>query len=208
MMAQWTRLSARVDAMTLRERFLVFVCVLAMLGGLTYLLFVMPLIQLQKQRAAQLDQGSANMQVRMDRLQVGMLEGRRSRAAQLGTDIAGLQGEVAAIEREISGLTGRTSDAAALPAMLRRVLRRTEKVALVRVSAASPDAGTTPPPGVAGMSGSGLDITLAGGYLDLMEYLATLEAALPQARWSSLRLTSETVPAQVAVRIAMPEVRP
>jgi hypothetical protein len=37
-----------------------------------------------------------------------------------------------------------------------------------------------------------------------MEYLAALEAALPQARWSALRLTAETVPPQLSVRIAAP----
>ena len=208
MKEQFARLTARVDAMTLRERFLIFICVLAVLGALTYLLFVMPLMQLQKQRTAQLDQGSAEMEGRLDQMQIGMLEGRRSRAAQLGTDIARVQGELEVIDREIAGLTDRTRDAAALPAMLKRVLRRTDKVALVRVMSASADAGTTAPPGTAGMSGNGLDITLAGGYLDLMEYLATLEAALPQARWSALRLTAETVPAQVAVRIVAPQVKP
>jgi hypothetical protein len=56
--------------------------------------------------------------------------------------------------------------------------------------------------------GGGLDITLAGGYLDLMEYLATLEAALPLARWSALRVSAETAPAQAAVRIVTPRSAP
>jgi MSHA biogenesis protein MshJ len=197
------RLAERVDAMSVRERFLIFLCVLTALGALTWVLFVLPLGQLQKQRAAQLDQQSADMERRVGNMQVGILEGRRTRAAQLGADIARVQGEIDSVEREIAALSAGAGEAAALPGMLKRVLRNTDKVALVRATAAS-DEGAAPPPGVAGLSGRGLDITLSGGYLDLMEYLAALEAALPQAQWSALRLTAETAPPQVAVRIAMP----
>jgi MSHA biogenesis protein MshJ len=207
--AQVARAIVRVDAMTRRERVMIFVCLLAVLGAITYLFFVLPLLNVQKQRAAQIDQSSAEMDMLRDRAQVGMLEARRSHATQLDADIARVQGEIDALERELAGISpGTTGDAAGMPAILRRVLVRTDKVALVRVSFAPPEAGAAPPPGVAGTSGSGLDITLAGRYLDLMDYLATLEAALPQARWGSLRLTSETVPAQVTVRILMPQGRP
>lgn len=208
MMAELKRSIARVDAMTLRERVLLFLCVLVVLGALTYVLFVMPLATAQKQRAAQIDQGSAQMEALRDQAQVGMLEGRRVRAAELGAEIASLQGEIDAIEREIATLSDGAGKAASLPAMLKRVVRRTDKVALVRVVSSSAEAGAAPPPGVAGVAGDGLDITLAGRYLDLMEYLAALEAAMPQAHWSSLRLTAETVPVQVVVRMVTPQGRP
>ena len=208
MKAQLKRAMARVDAMTLRERVLIFVCVLAVLGGLAYVLFVLPLMSLQKQRAAQLDQRSAEMDAQRDRMQGGILEGRRAHATQLGADIARMQGDLDAVEREIAAFSESGAHGTALPEMLKRVVRRTDKVALVRVTSGSGEAGTAAPPGVAGSAGSGLDITLAGRYLDLMEYLATLEASLPQARWGSLRLNTETVPPQLSVRIVMSQGRP
>jgi len=206
--AELKRVMVRVDAMTLRERVMLFVCVLVALGALTYVLFVMPLAAAQKQRAAQIDQSSAQMEALRDQAQVGMLEGRRTRAAQLQAETASLQGEIDATEREIAALSDGAGKAASLPAMLKRVVKRTDKVALVRVVSSSSEAGAAPQPGVAGVAGDGLDITLAGRYLDLMEYLAALEAAMPQAHWSSLRLTAETVPPQLIVRMVNPQGRP
>jgi len=198
----------RVDAMTLRERGLLFLCVLVVLGALTWVLAVMPLAAVQKQRAAQIDQVSAQMEALRDQTQVGILEGRRQRAAQLGADIARLQAQIDAIEGAADTAPGKGGEAASAAALLKRVVRRTEKVALVRVASSSAEPGGAPAAGTAGAPGSGLDITLAGRYLDLMEYLATLEAAMPQAHWSALRLTAETTPAQVVVRLAVPQGRP
>lgn len=205
MNAELKRAFARVDAMTMRERVLLFLCVLAVLGALTYVLSVMPLATAQRQRAAQIDQGSAQMEALRDQAQVGILEGRRSRAAQLNAEIASLQGEIDVLEGEVTALSDSAGKTASLPAMLKRVVKRTDKVALVRVVSSSSEGGAAQPPGVTGVAGNGLDITLAGRYLDLMEYLAALEAAMPQAHWSSLRLTAETAPVQVVVRMVAPQ---
>ncbi len=123
MNAELKRAFARVDAMTMRERVLLFLCVLVVLGALAYVLFVMPLANAQKQRAAQIDQGSAQMEALRDQAQVGMLEGRRSRAAQMHAEIASLQGEIDAIEGEIAALSDGAGKAASLPAMLKRVVK-------------------------------------------------------------------------------------
>jgi MSHA biogenesis protein MshJ len=203
MKAWWIRAATRVNAMTLRERALLFVSVVAALGAATHLLFIAPLTRLQAQQAAQLDVRSADMEQQIARNQLEILERRRDRARELATGIAGLQGELDELEREIAALSRNASEAVALPAMLRRVLRHTDKVALLRVASAG-DAGAAPAAGAAGLSGGGLDITLSGGYLDLMEYVATLEAALPLARWSALRVSAETVPARVSVRMVTP----
>lgn len=208
MRAQVRQLMDRVDAMTLRERGLLFLCVLVVLGALTWVLAVMPLAAVQKQRATQIDQVSAQMEALRDKTQVGILEGRRQRAAQLNADIARLQAQIDAIEGEAVTAPGKGGEEASAAALLKRVLRRTEKVALVRVASSSAEPGSAPAKGTAGVAGSGLDITLAGRYLDLMEYLATLEAAMPQAHWSALRLTAETTPTQVVVRLAVPQGRP
>lgn len=206
MKAWWARVAGRVNAMTLRERFLLFFGCVAILGAITYVLFIAPLARLQQQRAKQFEMRSAGVEQQLGRIQLEILERRRSRAAEISGDMAKLQGEIDAVEREIAALSESASAAVAVPAMLRRVLRRTDKVALLRVTSAGADATGAAPAGAAITPGSGLDITLAGGYLDLMEYLATLEGALPLARWSALRFSAETVPAQVAVRVATPRV--
>ncbi len=208
MKAWWTRIAARVNAMTLRERFLIFVGAVALLGAVTYLLFIAPLARLQQQSAAQFEMRSAGVELQLGRMKVDILERRRARAADIEADITRVQGELDAVEREIAESQESARAGAALPAMLRRVLRRTDKVTLLRVTSAGADAAAAAPAGAALASGSGLDITLAGSYLDLMEYLGTLEAALPLARWSALRFSAETTPPQAALRVAAPRVAP
>lgn len=207
MKAEWTKLAARVNALSMRERFLLFVVLVSLLGAFTYLLFILPLVSLQKARVAQIDSGSAAAEAQLGRMQMDILARRKAHAGELNTRIANLQAEIEAVEREVSDLTAAASEAVALPAMLKRVLRRSDKVALVRVSPAV-DAAAAPVNSMAAGQGNGLDITLAGSYLDLMEYLASLEAALPLARWSSLRVSAETAPAQAAVRIVTPRTAP
>lgn len=204
MKAGWNRVAARVDAMSKRERFLIFICIVGVLGAGANLLYIAPLIKLQKQRTAQIDTSSADAEAQLERMQIGILARRRTRADELARESAKVQGELDIVEREIARMAQSTREAVALPAMLRRVLRRSDKVTLVRVAPAADTAA----PGTAATQGSGLDITLAGGYLDLMEYLATLEAALPLARWSTLRFSAENAPAQVAVRVITPRAAP
>ncbi len=206
MSAWWTRLSARVNALSLRERSLLFVVLVSLLGAATNLFFIAPLLSLQKARVAQIDQGSAATEEQLGRLQQDIVARRRVLATELDTRMAAVQTEIDGVDREAAGLSLAASEAVALPAMLKRVLRRSDKVALVRVSPAGDAAAAGN--AMAAAQGSGLDITLAGSYLDLMEYLASLEAALPLARWSALRVSAETAPAQAAVRIVTPRAAP
>ena len=207
MKAWWTRLAARVNALSPRERFMLFVVLVSILGAATNLLFIAPLLSLQKARVAQIEKGSAATEEQLGRLQLDIFARRRVLAGELNEQVAAIQSEIDGVEREISELSLAASESVALPAMLKRVLRRSDKVALVRVS---PSGEAAAAPGAATSAGqaSGLDITLAGGYLDLMEYLAALEAAMPLARWSALRVSAETAPVQVAVRIATPRTTP
>lgn len=211
MKAWWTRLATRVDALSPRERFMLFVVLVSLLGAATHLAFIAPLVSLQMQRLAQMDMRSAETEEQLIRVQTETLARRQALAAELGNQGAMLQSEIDGIEREIAQLSQSASESVALPAMLRRVLRRSDKVALVRVSPAADAAaapGSAQGAAMAAAQGGGLDITLAGGYLDLMEYLATLEASLPLARWSALRVSAETVPPQAAVRIVTPRTAP
>jgi len=195
--ARWEKLVARVNAMKRRERLLLFATIVILLGAVTNQLFIAPLTRLQAQRAREIDTSSEAMEAQRVKLERSLAGSRRARMAELEGQIAAAQSEIEAADRAIASISASATDEAALSAVLRRSLAGTRKVALLRVSTAEAAAG-------APASGRGVDITLGGDYLDLMEYLAALEAALPQARWSALRLTAETTPVQVSVRIATP----
>lgn len=196
------RLWDRVNSLSLRERFLLFAALMGALGALTDVLFIRPLTRLQAQRAEQIEKQSAAMDAQRNRLELGLAERRRARVAELQAGTARVQAEVDAVEREIAELSGGAGSSEAMRAVLMRVPRRTDKVALLRV--ATPQAAAAPALAAAASPAVGLDITLGGGYLDLMEHLGAVEAALPHARWSALRFTAETSPPQVTVRMLTP----
>lgn len=198
----WNQLSKRINALALRERFLLFAAVVVVLGAITHQVFIAPLTRLQTQRAQEIDKRSEVLEAQRMRIEHDLARSRRARMDELQAQLARTQQEIDEVEREIARLSGSATDAAALRAVMTRALgrRATQNVTLVRVSTVQSPAASAA--GTAPGAGSGVDIVLAGGYVDLMEYLATLEAALPEARWSALRLNAETVPPQVSIRIA------
>jgi MSHA biogenesis protein MshJ len=179
---------------------LVFAALVGTLGAITQLFFIAPLIEQQKMLAAQIDKKSSAMDLQREELNIEMLKRGRDRLAELNANTLRIQADLVEVEREIKTLSGKGNDAAMTSTMLKRVLRRSDKVTLVRVSQSGTETGA----GLAAsgrVARSGLDITLSGSYLDLMEYLASLETALPAARWGALWLRAESSPAQLTLHI-------
>lgn len=201
MKEQWKKLTARINSLTLRERFLLFAGVVAVLAAITQAFFISPLLDQQKILVAQIDKKSSDLEIRRDEINLELLKRGRDRATLLNAEIARVQVDLEAVEREIAALSPSGGDPVAMSAMLTRVLRRSDKVGLVRIVQVGADPAPAAPAAAAVGARGGLDITLSGGYLDLMEYLAALEKALPRARWGALRLDAQAVPAQVTVRI-------
>ena len=197
----WGRLAARINAMTMRERFLLFACVIAVLGAITQAFFISPLNDQQKVLVAEIDKKSSDMDIRRNETNLEIFQRNRDQIMELNVNTLKVQSEIASVEREIAALSTNGIDAGAIPTMLKRVLRRSDKVTLVRVVQVGTDFSAVVPAGTQAASPGGLDITLAGSYLDLMDYLALLEKELPQARWGTLVLKADTMPVQVTVRI-------
>ncbi len=199
MMQLWNRLSARINALTMRERFLLFACVIAMLGGATNLLFISPLIDQQKILVAQIDRNSSQMDLQRDATNLEISKRRREQLKQLDAEALKLRNESDLIEKEIATLSAARANVPAVSTILRRVLHRSDKVTLVRVV----QVGTELSALSAGQVSvrSGLEVTLTGNYLDLMRYLALLERELPQARWGSMLLKAEGASPQITLRI-------
>lgn len=199
----WLQLSTRVDALTLRERFLLFACVTAVLGTLTYLLFIAPLGAQQKRLVEQIENRSAEMDRRIDEANAQISVQRRDRMSEINAAAVKAKSEIGVLEQEIADLSTGSVDAAAVSIILKRVLQRADRLALVRVLPVGnelPSASTTVAR-TASATVTGLDMTVAGNYLDLLQYLALLEKEMPQARWGNLVMKADTMPVQLTVRI-------
>jgi MSHA biogenesis protein MshJ len=199
MIARIKRLSARINALNVRERFLLFAVSVSILGGATDYFFITPLVNQQKALVAQLDQKSTDMDVLREKVNAEVLQRNLGRAAELVAGMRESKAELDAVDAEIASLNAVSADPVAMSALLSRVLKRSDKVTLVRVVQANDGAPVAV--GNAAANRGAIDITLAGNYLDLVDYLAALEKSLPQSRWGAVRLKAETGLAQLTLRI-------
>ena len=201
MNAKLKDLAARVNALSVRERFLLFAAAIGVLGALTDYFFISPLLAQQKALVAQLDKKSTDMDLIREKVDAEMLGRSVSRSSELKLAAAEVQRELDAVEREIADLSGSSASATPVTTMLKRVMQRSDKVAIVRVAQTGPGAQQVPRPTGTAADRGGLEITLSGSYPDLMEYLTSLERSLPQARWAGLTLKADAQLVQVSVRL-------
>ena len=201
MMALWLRLASRVNSMTLRERFLLFACVIAVLGGVTHLLFISPLIEQQRVLVEKIDKKSSEMDMLRDETNMEMRKRSRDYTTDLSARALKVQADIDLVEQEIAALTAKGGASREVSAILNRVLRRSDKIALIRVVPVGTELSAMPQGGARPTGRGGVDITLSGNYLDLMVYMAQLEKDLPQARWGALVLKAEPMPVQLTIRL-------
>jgi MSHA biogenesis protein MshJ len=212
----WQRYSTRFDALTLRERVMVFAAVMVVVMALGYTLAIEPQLLKQKRLATAMLQKQSEMKA--FETQVGTLLGSagpgaqrsgRERLAQLRAELAALEARIRAEERRFTA-----------PAQMRRVieglLARNRGVALeemktlavdtVSAAAAATAALASQPvklsakPAPQAASGErliyrhGVELTVSGSYLDLLAYARDLEKLPSQLYWGALELDAGAYP--------------
>ena len=213
--AQWQRLADRVDAMSLRERALIFLAVAMVLIVLVNTVLIDPLLVRHKklqQQIAQTQEKTNAMQTQIQTLvktwNVDPDIALRSRLAQL---------------REQSEQTGKTLEdiqsglvpPQRMPALLEDILRHNRSLRLVALktlpvtilgepeaTAAGKAAGETDKPAQAQKPATpesivykhGVEITVEGSYLDLLRYLTEIESLPWHMFWGKADLDVEKYP--------------
>ena len=135
----WTGCLTWMDALRFRERVLLFAAIIALLAAITEVMFVSSLTAEQRKLTTKLDSQSAASEARNDRIQIDMLQRANARGNEVSAELARVQRELDAVERDITALALPTGDAAGLAAVLSRVLKRNDRVKLVRVVSAGAD---------------------------------------------------------------------
>jgi MSHA biogenesis protein MshJ len=134
-------------------------------------------------------------------------------------DIAAAGKRMEAINNELQTLLPQTNDTAVLEQVLVQFLRKQPGLTLVGVSTMAADTApagagaagpaTGAPAGLpVGLTRKGLELRVSGPYSELMQYVQTLEGALPSMRWGSLVLKSETQPPVLTLQVYVLGVQP
>ena len=210
----WNRYAERIDALSLRERVLVFSTAMALLLALLYTLFIDPQLGAQKRLSATVMQRQAEL--RSIEAQITAIA--TSRAADpdrpLRERLAEVRKQLGEIEAQIAAEERKFTAPEQMKIVIEEMLARNRAVQLVamktlptstlaeaRAQAGKPQA---PAPGkphaeptAAGerlVYRHGIEVTVAGRYLDLLSYVRDLEHLRTQLYWSSLEIDATRYP--------------
>lgn len=201
----WQRYAVRIDAMTLRERAILFCAAAAALVAFVYSLWIDSEFTKAKRLGGQLAQRQAEMRTLQD--QIGKLgkireadpdRVNRERLERARTQLSQLEARIAAEERKFTAPDK-------MSAVLEGLLARNQRVRLVSLktlpissiaeerSAAAPGAAPAKPAAGAGrlIFRHGVELTVSGAYLDVLAYLSELERLPTQLYWNTLGLDGD-----------------
>ncbi len=186
----WLTQSARIDAMSLRERAFLFLAVIFVLLALADVLLLSPAQTAHRtiiQRHAA--QGVELTRLRAELSTVAQPVDANKAARQ---DLANADAQLQQVMQQIKTLAPVIEGGPPLEQVLEQFLRRQPGLTLLGTTSLAPEvatANTTPGnAAVPGLSKRGLELRVAGPYAELTRYVKTLEAALPSLRWGALAL--------------------
>lgn len=194
----WELVQGKVELMPLRERTIIFVAIAFAVIALTSVMLLNPLMEKQKvlsERLAQ-QQGKVKvMQAELEKLSKAKQEVEHS---PLRVRVAELKQQLEVQEENIKDRRSRLVDPDEMANLLKQVLNKNSKLQLVALE-------TLPVTLVAEPSKKAnaeqkqifkhsVKITLRGAYLDLFEYLATVEKAPIQMYWSGASFRVDKYP--------------
>lgn len=211
---QWIKLSTKLDAMTLRERAMVFAAVVAAILFLIYTVSVEPLLNRQK---------ALNLQIKTQQNQIAGIDLEIAAKAQgfVVDPDAATRAQLNAVRQEIdttsAGLMAIQKGLVApdkIAPLLEHLLRGNGKLKLMSMKtlpvtglneAAAQPAKAAPP--VAGATAAaaprkprellyrhGVEIVLQGSYLDMVSYMDALESLPVQLFWGKAQLDAQQYP--------------
>jgi MSHA biogenesis protein MshJ len=195
-------LFASLNAMSLRDRILLFLLVISLSVFLVERFWVSPAQVAHKVLQQRFAKQSANLQRMSDKF----------KPSATPVDIQKIQrDEIAAIKVSLDTVNRTISGAGAeapmpLAKVLVHLLQQHKGLTLLRTSSAILQKAIgndiqTAAELSAGLTQQGVELTLSGPYSELTRYVQTLENELPHVRWGSMKLISENSPAELTLQL-------
>lgn len=211
----WGKQSARIDALSLRERVFLFVSVIAGCMALADVVWLSPAQVAHKQLTQRFDKQSAELQRARAELKTLANPGDTNKAVR--DEIAAVKSGLDKVNQTIKDVLPSATQATPLAQVLVHLLRRHEGLTLLRTSTVAPEAAVA---GAAqavgsgaaalpvGLTRQGVELTVSGSYPELTRYVQTLEKALPHVRWGTMKLKSDKLPPELTLQLFLVSVQP
>lgn len=206
MKEKWKLMAGRIDALTLRERVLLFAAMITLLVMLPYSFGIQPSLRKQQLLLER---------IRQDQSQIDAMQKEMRAIAEAQQDmpdtparakLEALEQRLAEVEQEISQKQQQLVPAERMPDLLRSVMGKGSPVEFLSVTSVAGGPASVPEAAdaAAGESGAlaqpldiykhGAEITVRGRYMDLLGYLSRLEKSEWRLLWGPLSLTVEKYP--------------
>lgn len=220
MKRQWQRIALKIDAFNLRERVMIFAAVALVLIALVNSVLLEP----QSAKQKQLSQRIKQEQAQIAGIQAQIQQKARSQAidpdAATRTRLQALKQQSAQIQGAIRDVQKGLVSPDKMNRLLESILKQNGKLRLMsmktlpgtglnesvqteskaageKTPAASPSPAKDKPesrPAAAYVYKHGVEVMVQGGYLDMMNYMAALEAMPWQLFWRKMKLSVDEYP--------------
>jgi MSHA biogenesis protein MshJ len=194
----WETQALRINALSLRERVIMFVSVSVVLVALVDSLVFSPSMAELRKLSAQLREQTQQLDTL--RAQVSSDSPENSPQGQQRAALRAVRDQLSAVDAAIREQLAGRDEIARLPVLLDRLLQRHERLAITSLTTVA----DLPKPEDSVLRWQAVDLSVTGTYADLTSYLGDLEASLPGLRWGPLQLTAASQPPVLTVRLMLP----
>ncbi len=213
----WGIQSARINALSLRERVFLFLSVIACCMVFADVVWLSPAQLAHRQLTQRFDKQSSELQRARESLSA--LAKPVDTTTAVHDEIAAVKIRLDTVNQRIKDVMPAATQATPLAQALVHLLRRHEGLTLVRTSVVAPAAAaptvaavpvaTVPVATVPlGLTRQGVELSVSGSYSELTRYVQTLEMALPHVRWGVMKVKSEKLPPELTLQLFLIGVQP
>lgn len=194
----WQRLAARIDEMSLRQRAMLFAAASLVLVALVNATLIEPLLGRQKTLIDRVNRDQSQLTAVRGQLQSVLNEGQADAKDPEQAALFELERRVADSERELAARRAALIAPTQLTGLLKTLLGKNPRVSLESlqvtpgVPASAPRTGQSD--ALPELYKHGAEMTLKGGYFDLVNYLAELERSPARLLWGAAELQVEQYP--------------
>lgn len=192
----WRNLARRLNALSLRERVIMAVSLAVALAAVVDMAVLSPQLAAQNEALARMRSQQATLTTLRAQLAAPAAS---SPAGALRQRLVAEQARLQAVETALAQRLG-SGHAASLPALLQQVLRRHDKLTLLKLDTVPPAAQDAAAPAAR----RSVELQLAGRYADLLAYAQAIEQQLPGLRWAALQIDAGPQPPVLSARVWLP----
>jgi MSHA biogenesis protein MshJ len=207
MTALWDQLSARLDALSRRERWMILIALLAAVVALMDVLLMDSVWTHHRSVDQQLTGDRAQVEALALQLRALQQSPVQDPDAAVRRQLQALEGDLVRTDDQLNALQQQLVTPEKMSGLLQDILKRnsqlklvslktlpTETVTVGQKAAPQEDKDKKNDASAAVIYQHGVELTVQGRYLDLMQYLSSLEQLPWHLRWGTASLKTETYP--------------